>query len=92
ILPDRQLTQSLGAHHFVLWKPRDVVGGDFYVFRSEGNNCLLGIMDCAGHGVPGALMTMLARAAIDLAITEAGPADPACILARTDSAIRAMLA
>ncbi|KAG1544631.1 hypothetical protein G6F50_013843 [Rhizopus delemar] len=60
ILPDRQLTQSLGAHHFVLWKPRDVVGGDFYVFRSDGVNCLLGIMDCAGHGVPGALMTMLA--------------------------------
>ena len=29
ILPDRQLTQSLGEHHFVLWKPRDVVGGDF---------------------------------------------------------------
>lgn len=92
ILPDRQLTQSLGAHHFVLWKPRDVVGGDFYVFRSDGANCLLGIMDCAGHGVPGALMTMLARAAIDLAITEVGPTDPAGVLTRTDGAIRAMLA
>jgi len=92
ILPDRQLTQSLGAHHFVLWKPRDVVGGDFYVFREDGANCLLGIMDCAGHGVPGALMTMLARAAIDLAITEVGPGDPAGILTRTDNAIRAMLA
>ena len=92
ILPDRQLTQSLGAHHFVLWKPRDVVGGDFYVFRSDGVNCLLGIMDCAGHGVPGALMTMLARAAIDLAITEVGPGDPAGVLTRTDAAIRAMLA
>lgn len=92
ILPDRQMTQSLGAHHFVLWKPRDVVGGDFYVFRSDGANCLLGIMDCAGHGVPGALMTMLARAAIDLAMTEIGPRDPAGILRRTDSAIRAMLA
>ena len=92
ILPDRQLTQSLGAPHFVLWKPRDVVGGDFYVFREDGANCLLGIMDCAGHGVPGALMTMLARAAIDLAITEVGPGDPAGILTRTDNAIRAMLA
>ncbi|MFQ1062859.1 biofilm regulation protein phosphatase SiaA [Bordetella trematum] len=92
ILPDRQMTQSLGAHHFVLWKPRDVVGGDFYVFRSDGENCLMGIMDCAGHGVPGALMTMLARAAIDLAVSEMGPRDPAGILTRTDSAIRAMLA
>lgn len=91
ILPDRQLVQSLGPHHFVLWKPRDVVGGDFYVFRADGENCLLGVVDCAGHGVAGALMTMLARAAIDHAIAEAGPGDPAAILARTDAAMRAML-
>jgi serine phosphatase RsbU (regulator of sigma subunit) len=92
ILPRRQMTQSLGARHFVMWKPRDVVGGDFYVFRPEGENCLLGVMDCAGHGVPGALMTMLVRAAVDVAITEAGASDPARILARTDAAIRGMLA
>jgi sigma-B regulation protein RsbU (phosphoserine phosphatase) len=91
ILPDRQLTHSLGEHHFVLWRPRDVVGGDFYIFRPDGDNCLLGIMDCAGHGVPGALMTMLARAAIDTAIQETGPADPALILARCDGAMRGML-
>lgn len=35
LLPDKQLTQALGAHHFVLWHPRDVVGGDFYMFRTE---------------------------------------------------------
>jgi serine phosphatase RsbU (regulator of sigma subunit) len=92
ILPRRQMAQSLGARHFVMWKPRDVVGGDFYVFRPDGDNCLLGVMDCAGHGVPGALMTMLVRAAVDVAIAEAGPSDPARILARTDAAIRAMLA
>ena len=91
ILPDRQLTQSLGLRHFVLWKPRDVVGGDFYVFRADGPNCLLGVIDCAGHGVPGALMTMLARAAIDGAIAECGVADPAAILRRTDQALRAMV-
>lgn len=92
ILPDRQLTQSLGPRHFVLWKPRDVVGGDFYVFRADGPNCLLGVIDCAGHGVPGALMTMLARAAIDGAIAECGGSDPAAILRRTDQALRAMVA
>jgi serine phosphatase RsbU (regulator of sigma subunit) len=92
ILPDSQMVQSLGPRHFVLWKPRDVVGGDFYVFRADGENCLLGVVDCAGHGVAGALMTMLARAAIDHAISEAGPHDPAAILAGTDAAMRAMLA
>ncbi|GAA4328519.1 biofilm regulation protein phosphatase SiaA [Pigmentiphaga soli] len=91
ILPNRQMVQSLGEHHFVLWHPRDVVGGDFYVFRADGENCLLGVVDCAGHGVPGALMTMLARAAIDHAINEAGVHDPAAILAATDTAMRGML-
>ncbi|QNM95884.1 biofilm regulation protein phosphatase SiaA [Chitinimonas koreensis] len=92
ILPDHQLVQTLGPHHFVLWRPRDVVGGDFYVFRADGDNCLLGVVDCAGHGVPGALMTMLARAAIDHAIAEVGLRSPAAVLARTDAAMRAMLA
>jgi serine phosphatase RsbU (regulator of sigma subunit) len=91
ILPDRQLNAALGANHFVLWRPRDVVGGDFYVYRDIAGGCLVGVVDCAGHGVPGAFMTMLARAAIDQAIDEAGAADPAGILQRTDQAIRAML-
>jgi len=91
ILPDRQLNTALGENHFVLWRPRDVVGGDFYVYREVDGGCLLGVVDCAGHGVPGAFMTMLARAAIDQAIDEAGATDPAAILSRTDQAIRAML-
>lgn len=91
ILPDRQLTSALGDNHFVLWRPRDVVGGDFYVYREVDGGCLLGVVDCAGHGVPGAFMTMLARAAIDQAIDEAGVADPAAILSHTDRAMRAML-
>ncbi|QDZ29461.1 biofilm regulation protein phosphatase SiaA [Noviherbaspirillum sp. UKPF54] len=91
ILPDRQLVSALGDNHFVLWRPRDVVGGDFYVYREVEGGCLLGVVDCAGHGVPGAFMTMLARAALDQAIDEAGAADPAGILARTDQAVRAML-
>ena len=91
ILPDRQMAQSLGEHHFVLWRPRDVVGGDFYVFLADGENCLVGVVDCAGHGVPGALMTMLARAAIDHALNEVGSRSPAAVLARTDAAMRAMI-
>lgn len=91
ILPDRQLTQTLGEQHFVIWRPRDVVGGDFYIYRADGENCLLGLMDCAGHGVPGALMTMLVRAAMDVAINDIGPGDPAALLTRCDAAIRAML-
>ncbi|WP_022963601.1 biofilm regulation protein phosphatase SiaA [Halopseudomonas pelagia] len=91
ILPDRELVSALGEHHAVLWRPRDVVGGDFYVFRNEGQHCLLGVVDCAGHGVPGALMTMLAHAALDQAISDCGMLDPAGVLQRTDQIIRKML-
>ena len=91
ILPDQSLRQVLGERHFILWHPRDIVGGDFYVFRAEGENFLLGVIDCAGHGVPGALMTMLARSALDHAMNEAGIAAPARILSETDKAMRAML-
>lgn len=42
ILPDRELGQ-ISDSHFVLWKPRDVVGGDFYVFRADENGCLIGL-------------------------------------------------
>lgn len=91
ILPNRELVNALGEHHAVLWRPRDVVGGDFYIFRHEDNQCLFGVVDCAGHGVPGALMTMLAHAALDQAISDGGMSDPAAILRRTDQIVRHML-
>ncbi|MAX90285.1 MAG: histidine kinase [Pseudomonas sp.] len=91
ILPKRQLVADLDERHAVLWHPRDVVGGDFYVYRATEQGCLLGVVDCAGHGVPGALMTMLAHAAIEQAIADAGLHDPAAILARTDGIVRRML-
>ncbi|MBM6552276.1 biofilm regulation protein phosphatase SiaA [Marinomonas ostreistagni] len=91
ILPDRQMQQLLGDHHSVMWRPRDIVGGDFYVFHTNDQGCLLGIVDCAGHGVPGALMTMLMRAAIDKAINELGIDDPAKLLYAIDQTVRSML-
>jgi serine phosphatase RsbU (regulator of sigma subunit) len=91
ILPHAQLAEQLGDDHFLLWKPRDVVGGDFYVFRSSGSVCLLGVVDCAGHGVPGAFMTMIAQTAFDVAVRELGLNDPAAVLTRMDQLARDML-
>lgn len=91
ILPDHELSQSLSDQHFVLWRPRDVVGGDFYVFRSVPGGYLIGVVDCAGHGVPGAFMTMIAYAALNVAIDHLGPTDPAEVLTDMDRRLRAML-
>lgn len=91
ILPDRQLKETFGNDYFILWLPRDTVGGDYYIFHSEGRHCLAGVADCAGHGVSGAMMTMLARAGIDRSIMEVGITSPAAILSCTDTAMRTLL-
>ncbi|EDY38680.1 bacterial signal domain protein [Cyanobium sp. PCC 7001] len=80
ILPDRQISERFGDDHFVIWKPRDIVGGDYYLFHEDGDHCLIGIADCAGHGVPGAMMTMLARAGLDRSIQQVGIRSPARVL------------
>ena len=91
ILPDRQLAEAMGENLAVLWCPRDVVGGDFYLYRADEHGYLIGIVDCAGHGVPGALMTMLAHAVIDHALDTGELSDPAATLCRTDAIVRGML-
>ena len=91
ILPDRQLSERFGCDHFVLWQPRDTVGGDYYVFHDDGNRCLAGIADCAGHGVPGAMMTMLARAGIDRFIQQVGIDSPAAVLQATNAGMNVVL-
>jgi serine phosphatase RsbU (regulator of sigma subunit) len=91
ILPERELQQTLAGAHFVLWRPRDVVGGDFYIFRGENQGCLLGVVDCAGHGVAGAFMTMIAHSALEVAVDAIGLSDPAALLQAMDARVRAAL-
>ena len=91
ILPEREMRQSFSDHHFVLWKPRDVVGGDFYVFRAAPDGYLIGVVDCAGHGVPGAFMTMIAYAVLGVAMDTLGLHNPARLLEEMDARLRAML-
>ncbi len=50
---------------FVIWKPKDVVGGDMYWCRSDERYALIAVADCTGHGVPGALMTMALGSILD---------------------------
>lgn len=53
---------------FVIWQPRDIVGGDMYLVRNWGAGKIIVFFDCTGHGVPGAFMTILAKAALDKAL------------------------
>jgi phosphoserine phosphatase RsbU/P len=91
ILPERELGQVLGDDYFVWWKPRDVVGGDFYVFRASEDGFLVGVVDCAGHGVPGALMTMIGHSTVHIVMDALGISDPAAILNDASARLRSTL-
>ncbi len=59
-LPSNEyLEETLGVDHFVIYKPRDIVSGDFYVAHKIGHKTIIVAADCTGHGVPGALMSMM---------------------------------
>ena len=93
ILPDeREMARRLDGV-CVLWRPRDVVGGDFHIFRElEDGRFLIGVADCSGHGVPGAFMTMTVSAILDHVLSDMPDSDPAAILGRLNRMVRAALA
>ena len=59
VLPDIEYTSSILPHHFIFFKPRDIVSGDFYWMTETANEVIVAVADCTGHGVPGAFMSML---------------------------------
>ncbi len=59
ILPDNKLIRQYLPESFILYKPRDVVSGDFPWFFKRGDNIFIAAVDCTGHGVPGALLSFI---------------------------------
>ena len=64
LIPDNRLFKNYFQDYFTLWQPRDTVGGDIYLFEElrDKDECLLMVIDCTGHGVPGAFVSMLVKA------------------------------
>jgi serine phosphatase RsbU (regulator of sigma subunit)/Tfp pilus assembly protein PilF len=59
VLPPREFVTKIVPQHFILNKPRDIVSGDYYWTTQRGNESIIAVADCTGHGVPGAFMSML---------------------------------
>jgi len=80
ILPsEEQLKDSLG-NCFILYKPRDVVSGDFYWCHIEDDKVVFAVVDCTGHGVPGAFMSMIGNSVLNQVVIENNIYDSAEIL------------
>jgi serine phosphatase RsbU (regulator of sigma subunit) len=59
VLPSQDFLCKTDLNHFILFKPRDIVSGDFYWFKKIREFLVFSAVDCTGHGVPGAFMSML---------------------------------
>jgi ligand-binding sensor domain-containing protein/serine phosphatase RsbU (regulator of sigma subunit) len=78
ILPDTGILKNALPDSFVFYRPRDIVSGDFYWFETFGNRIVIACADATGHGVPGALMSMIGSTLLkELCMKEAiqSPAD-----------------
>ena len=75
----------------VCWEPLHLVGGDYFWMERFGEKCLLVVIDCTGHGVPGAFMTLVAASALDTTLHEDNILKPSTILTGLDRKVRARL-
>jgi len=91
ILPLGKRLKSYFPEHFILFKPRDIVSGDFYWFNKVNGKIILAVVDCTGHGVPGAFMSMLGNAFLNEIVTEQKNLNPAGILSQLNQEVRTAL-
>lgn len=80
ILPTKELIEKLMPESFVYFQPKDIVSGDFYWMTSRGNKVYIAAIDCTGHGVPGAFMSLIGHNSINRAMEEADLNNPGDIL------------
>ncbi len=80
ILPPEKTIRKFVSEFFILYKPKDIVSGDFYWMHQQGNNVLIASVDCTGHGVPGAFMSIVGYNLLNKAIEGMQNIDTAEIL------------
>ncbi len=87
ILPPDNYVQDNLDDAFILFKPKDIVSGDFYWMEDTKNSVLIAAADCTGHGVPGAFMSLVSSNLLNKAVNEKGLEEPAAILAEVSKGV-----
>jgi len=80
ILPDSKIIEKYLGESFILYKPKDIVAGDFYWMDVIEDKVLFAAADCTGHGVPGAMVSVVCNNALNRAVREFGLTKPSDIL------------
>jgi ligand-binding sensor domain-containing protein/serine phosphatase RsbU (regulator of sigma subunit) len=80
VLPEEKILKSAFSDYFILFRPKDIVSGDFYWMTSKKGFIVFAAADCTGHGVPGAFMSMLGVSFLNKIVNESGIVEPSAIL------------
>ncbi len=80
ILPPQKIVKHYLENSFILYKPKDIVAGDFYWMETVDDLILIAACDCTGHGVPGAMVSIVCYNALNRAVREFKLTQPAAIL------------
>lgn len=80
ILPSKDTIYQKLNKVFILYQPKDIVSGDFYWFAEENGHKIFAVVDCTGHGVPGAFMSMIGHNLLHQIVLEKGITEPGDIL------------
>lgn len=91
LLPHEHKMERLLKHYFVLYKPRDVVSGDFYWISNTNGYLYIAAIDCTGHGVPGAFMSLIANTLLDKVLRSKNKVVPADILKQLHKEVKKAL-
>lgn len=91
LLPNPETVKMYIPRSFFIWRPRDVVGGDIFYVDAVGKGFVVAVIDCTGHGVPGAFMTMIASSALRQIVKDEACYDPAEILKRLNFIVKTTL-
>jgi ligand-binding sensor domain-containing protein/serine phosphatase RsbU (regulator of sigma subunit) len=83
ILPPMSLVKAWVPDCFILYKPKDIIAGDFYFFEKNETHIFYAAADCTGHGVPGALVSIVCSNALSRSIKEFNLVEPGQILDKT---------
>ncbi|MEZ4722176.1 MAG: SpoIIE family protein phosphatase [Flavobacteriales bacterium] len=83
ILPPQKLVKEFLSNSFVLYKPKDIVAGDFYWMHPDGEWVYFAAADCTGHGVPGAMVSVICNNGLNRSVREFGLKEPDEILNKT---------
>ncbi|MFH1322062.1 MAG: response regulator [Bacteroidota bacterium] len=87
VLPNEEIIRQVFPESFIYYKPKDIVSGDFYWFTIKNSRAIVAAVDCTGHGVPGALLSMIGNNLLNQIVNEKNLTKPSDILSQLNNGI-----